>query len=154
MHNVTRSLISLILLVVCAPAMAEEKPSPVGQWKVEDGSAIIRLLTCESKLWGIIHWEKNPGHDIHNPDTQKQKTPMQGLPILLAMQKDADDAWVGRIYNADNGKIYHGSVTLKADNTLRITGCLFDGFLCGGENWTREVDTKIYDDSAFCAQHQ
>jgi uncharacterized protein (DUF2147 family) len=45
------------------------------------------------------------------------------------------DRWSGRIYNADDGKTYDGSVTLQGSTSLKIEGCV--AMFCGSEIWTR-----------------
>jgi uncharacterized protein (DUF2147 family) len=41
----------------------------------------------------------------------------------------------GKIYNADDGKTYAGSVILLRSGNLNVQGCV--GALCAGEDWPR-----------------
>jgi uncharacterized protein (DUF2147 family) len=43
--------------------------------------------------------------------------------------------WVGRIYNADDGKIYDSNIAFEDPSKLNVNCCV-DPF-CGGETWTR-----------------
>ncbi len=110
---------------------------PIGEWVVADGTARVRIEPCNGALWGVIAWAREPGTDENNPDPAKRNRSILGLPILLAMKKVEANRWSGHVYNAENGKTYNASITLIAENTLRIEGCVFGGFFCGGENWTR-----------------
>ena len=110
---------------------------PTGEWRVANGAANIRIDDCDGALWGIISWEKEPGIDSHNPNPAERSHPTLGLPILRSMRPTKPGLWEGEVYNAVNGKTYSSHISLTAPDVLRIEGCLFGGFLCGGENWTR-----------------
>jgi uncharacterized protein (DUF2147 family) len=122
------------LVVAAAPAWAQ---SPVGEWRVADGSAHIRIVDCGGVLWGVVSWEKTPGRDRQNPDPAKRSRPTLGMPVLLHMTP-ADEAgrWEGEVYNADDGQTYDSSIALRNANTLHVEGCAL-GIFCGGEDWTR-----------------
>lgn len=108
-----------------------------GEWRVADGTAQVRIVPCGDTLVGAISWEKQPGFDSQNPDEAKRKLPILGLPILRHLRAEPTDRWVGEIYNADNGKLYDGSISLVAPDRLHIEGCLISGVMCGGEDWSR-----------------
>ncbi len=125
---------------------AEPLGPPVGEWIVEDGVARIRIVDCNTRLWGVISWEKEPGGlDAENPDPLKKSRPTLGMPILLNMKKvqtenrPDSEHWDGKVYNAKNGKLYDFKIRLTAPDKLEIKGCVL-GFLCGGETWTRYID--------------
>jgi uncharacterized protein (DUF2147 family) len=124
------------MMLVAALGTARAAGDPVGEWVVQDGSARIGIDMCDGKLWGVITWEKSPGTDSNNPDPSKRQRPTLGIPILVSMAPGGDQ-WQGQIYNAENGKMYSGKVSLQAADKLRIEGCLFTNFLCGGQTWTR-----------------
>jgi uncharacterized protein (DUF2147 family) len=123
-----------ILIALSFPAAAE---SPAGDWLVQEGQAHIRAVLCEGRLWGIVSWARHPTTDANNPDPALRSRSMLGVPIILGMQPTAPDHWEGSIYNAQNGKIYEGSVTLKGPDRLEVEGCVLSGWICGGEDWTR-----------------
>lgn len=112
---------------------------PLGEWRDEDGKATIRIVDCNTRLWGVVASESIPGGvDSKNPDKAKRTRPMLGMPVLLNMKKveDKKDKWEGQVYNAENGKTYEASIQLKAPNALRVEGCLVWP-LCGGQTWAR-----------------
>ena len=123
------------LIVASGTALAAD-PSPIGDWRVKDGYANIRIDNCGGKMWGIVAWEQKAGKDAENPDPAKKGRPTLGMPILLAMAPTKPNRWEGEIYNSNNGKIYSSNISMVDENTLKLEGCVL-GFLCGGENWTR-----------------
>jgi len=136
--------IAFLATVVPAAAATPLPPTgPVGEWTVEDGVARVRIVDCDSHLWGVVSWEKSPGGvDSQNPDKTKQNRPTLGIPILLDMTKSPSgnaDQWIGKVYNAENGKIYDAKLKPLGPDKLELKGCVL-GFLCGGQTWTRYVD--------------
>jgi uncharacterized protein (DUF2147 family) len=115
---------------------AAAEPQPIGEWRVANGLANIRIDDCDGALWGVISWEKEPGTDSNNPNPGERNRPTLGLHILLNMKPTKPGLWQGEVYNAENGKTYESKISLASADVLRIEGCIL-GFLCGGENWTR-----------------
>jgi len=131
-----KSWISIVaVLGLSGPAFAAE---PVGDWLVANKMAVVRVAPCGEVLCGNIAWTKGPpGTDHNNPDPAKRNRSVIGMPILLDMKPTSSaNRWEGEIYNAEDGKIYSGSIALNSENVLRIEGCVL-GFLCGGQNWSR-----------------
>ena len=127
---------ALFLVMTCGMAHAAD---PLGDWLVEDKVATIKIVDCNSRLWGVVSAEKTPGGtDSQNPDKTKRTRSTLGMPVLLNMKKVADekDKWEGQIYNAKNGKTYEASIQLKSPNRLEVEGCVMS-ILCGGQTWTR-----------------
>jgi uncharacterized protein (DUF2147 family) len=128
-------LISAATFSLCGVTFAAE---PIGEWRVANGDANIRIDDCSGALWGVISWEKDPGgKDVNNTNPAERNRPILGLPILLAMRPTKPNLWEGEVYNAENGKTYNSRLSLSSPDVLRIEGCVFGGLICGGENWTR-----------------
>ena len=113
--------------VAQAPAVVPAAaPDPTGDWRGEEGTAHIRVAICDGNLWGVIGWEQSPGTDSQNPDPSLRTRPTLGMPILVNMKPDAKKAeanrWVGKIYNAKNGKMYDSNVTLLSPTSLKVQG--------------------------------
>lgn len=129
--------------VAQAPVSPPAAPDPTGDWRVEEGTAHIRVAICDGALWGVIGWEQSPGTDSENPDPALRTRPTLGMPILVNMKPDAKkpeaNKWVGKIYNAKNGKMYDSNVTLVSPTALKVQGCVL-GVFCGGETWTKVAD--------------
>ena len=118
--------------VVAAPAEA----GPAGTWRVEKGDALVRIVDCGGRYWGVVAWERTPGTDRNNPDPALKSRPTLGMPVLLGMQQDQADRWSGHIYNAEDGQTYDSHIKLTGANSLHVEGCVL-GIMCGGETWTR-----------------
>lgn len=131
----------LAALLFTGAAWAEEQPfspDPTGEWLVAKRVARIKIVDCNSRLWGVVSWEMQPGIDGKNPDPNLRNRPTLGMPILLGMARSKANQWDGQIYNSEDGHIYSANISLVNPDTLRVQGC-FLGFLCGGENWSRVV---------------
>ncbi|MFO1125259.1 MAG: DUF2147 domain-containing protein [Methylocystis sp.] len=59
-----------------------------------------------------------------------------GTVILRGATKSGPKEWRGKLYNAKDGNVYDGVITLKSANELTLKGCLW-GVLCKGETWRR-----------------
>jgi len=114
---------------------------PTGNRLVNDRTASIRVAPCGGAYCGTIAWTSQPGLDENNPDPSKRNHPIVGTQILLAM-KPAGDRWEGQIYNVKDGRTYTSNMSLKSADVLRVEGCAFGGWFCGGQNWTRAKDAR------------
>jgi uncharacterized protein (DUF2147 family) len=134
-------LVACSLFAACASAAAAD---PRGVWLVDDKSAQIQLENCNGLLWGIVIWERTPGHDNQNPDAALRGRPTLGIPIVLGMRpvvqqrpEGPETVWHGQIYNAMNGRTYDASIKLVSPDVLHLEGCVLGGLFCGGQDWTR-----------------
>ena len=128
-----------------APAAAEatasyDPKSPIGEWVTEDGEGRVRIRACGQALCGVISSGDPKDTDRHNPDAGKRNRPLLGTPVLIDMKSVNNKRWEGEIYNAKNGKTYASNIMLKNPDVLRVEGCVFGGFFCGGQDWTRAKD--------------
>lgn len=130
-----RPLLLAFAGLVLASGAAAGAEGPAGTWRVEDGKAVIRIVDCGGKYWGVVAWEQSPGRDSKNPNPALKSRPTLGMPVLLGMTPDRPGQWSGRIYNAEDGQTYESHIKLSGD-TLRVEGCVL-GFMCGGETWRR-----------------
>jgi len=137
MRRLTLTLCGLCGAILAFGAGSAAAADPIGEWLVADGSARIGIDNCNGALWGVVTWEKEPGVDSKNPDRSKRNLPTLHLPVLLAMTPAQEDRWDGKVYNAENGKTYTAHLTTTGPDQLRIEGCVFAGYLCGGETWQR-----------------
>jgi uncharacterized protein (DUF2147 family) len=126
----------LLFTKTMVPAWGATGNEPTGNWLVAERVAIIKIVDCGGRLWGVVSWEKHPGVDTNNPDPAKRTRPTLGMPVLLGMTMSQPNQWSGHIYNSDNGRTYDAKISLPNPDVLRVEGCVL-GILCGGENWTR-----------------
>jgi uncharacterized protein (DUF2147 family) len=133
-------------IAAAGPAQAAEL---TGVWMVADGTAKIQIDNCGGSLWGVVVWEREPGHDMANPDASLRGRPTLGIPILLGLRPGAQQGWQGgqqggpqeewrgHVYNAKNGETYEVHIRLASQDVLHLEGCVLGGLFCGGENWSR-----------------
>jgi uncharacterized protein (DUF2147 family) len=144
MRRLVVTVFAATLTLASGAAMAAE---PMGDWRVEDGTAVIRIDNCRGALWGVVAWEKEPGRD------HRSGRPTLGSPVLMNMRAASRARWEGQIYNAQSGQTYDANVRMVGDNTLRVEGCVLGGIFCGGQNWTRVANSSEGDaKSAVCAR--
>ena len=66
-------------MFLLAAAGAAYAADPLGEWKVEEDKATIRIVDCNSRLWGVIASEQIPAHRDHavdvGPATSTARTP-------------------------------------------------------------------------------
>ncbi len=122
------------------PVASHDPNSPIGEWVTEDGEGRVRIRACGQALCGVISSGDPKETDRHNPDASKRNRPLLGTPVLIDMKSVNSKRWEGEIYNAKNGKTYASNIMLKNPDVLRVEGCVFGGFFCGGQDWTRAKD--------------
>jgi uncharacterized protein (DUF2147 family) len=131
---------AIVLFLAAPDARAGD---PTGVWLTEKGDARVRVSRCGSAICGSIVGLRDPiddetgrpATDKHNPDASRRNRPLVGTQLILGMRQVNDDKWSGRIYNADDGKIYAGSIQVTGPSSLKIEGCV--AIFCGSETWTR-----------------
>ena len=124
-------------------ASAQLREMALGVWADEDGQSNIEIAPCGDDLCGRIVWLKEPFDasgkaqtDINNPDPSLRTRPLLGLLIIAGLRPDNDaDSLVGKVYNAEDGKIYDIYLDPRGQ-TMKVEGC-FLTFLCGSQTWTR-----------------
>jgi uncharacterized protein (DUF2147 family) len=132
-------ILAVASVMLCsASAVAAAATDPRGVWLVEDQTGQIEIENCAGALWGILVWERMPGHDTENPDPSLRGRPTLGIPILLGMRPAPEPGlWRGQIYNSRNGKTYEASIKPVGPDVLHLEGCVLGGLFCGGQNWSR-----------------
>jgi uncharacterized protein (DUF2147 family) len=131
MRPVIASVFAATIATCAAISSAAIAAEPTGDWRVEDGSAVIRIDNCRGALWGVVAWEKEPGRD------KRSGRPTLGTPILINLRASSQARWEGQIYNPQSGDTYKANVRMVSDDTLRVEGCVLGGVFCGGQRWTR-----------------
>ena len=144
--------VSLLIGIVLgmAPARAGAPEDMSGIWLTAAGDARIRVSPCGNSLCGVIAWLKTPidpstgKPQIDDKNTNKALAhrPIIGINIFIAMHAAADNRWSGKIYNADDGKIYSSELRLAGARKLEVRGCVMS-ILCGGETWTKVGEITV-----------
>lgn len=133
-----RNLLALPLALAPLPAAAA--PSVEGQWRTDDGSAVVEIAPCGPQLCGRIarvlaSGPDVPRTDVNNSDPARRTRPLVGLQILSGFHP-GPKAWEGgRAYDPKSGRSYDASLRLNPDGSLRVTGCVL--IVCQSVRWTR-----------------
>ena len=110
------------------------KADPVGEWRVADGTATIRIRKCGANFCGFVASATTPGKDIRNPDPAKRDRSTIGIEVLFNL-KTVGNTYTGETYNADDGQVYIATLT-PMGSSMEIKGCVPNGGACGSETWT------------------
>jgi uncharacterized protein (DUF2147 family) len=111
---------------------------PIGEWRVADGTATVRISKCSAALCGFVASTRSaPGKDVRNPDASKRSRSVIGIEVLINLRPAGDNVWTGTTYNAEDGLLYNATVSQAGAQSLQIKGCGANGGVCGSETWTR-----------------
>jgi uncharacterized protein (DUF2147 family) len=134
LSSIARPLLLAGLLCAATAALAD----PVGEWRVADGTATIRIHRCGAALCGnIATTASTPGKDDRNPDPNKRSRSVLGMEVLIDMRRAGDNLWSGTSYDADDGQYYSTQISLDGESALKIQGCAPGGGPCGSQTWSR-----------------
>jgi uncharacterized protein (DUF2147 family) len=155
------------LLVCCATTLATlaaAEPPPgeedgqaadaiVGNWLVDSRDAVVQIDKAGAEYQGRLVWLKEPNFgpedgpelngkpatDTANPDPAQRSRPLLGLRMLWGLHYQAHkQAWEdGRVYNTDNGQIYHCHVWMHDKDRLKLRGYVGIPLLGETTTWTR-----------------
>lgn len=124
-----------LLLATLGSGMAATG-GPSGEWTVQEGNATVRISKCGGGFCGFVA-RGEAGRDYRNPDPRKRNRSVVGIQVLFGMRQSGPNSWSGQTYNAEDGQMYNGKITLVSPNTLQIDGCVPGGGACGSQTWTR-----------------
>ncbi len=138
-RRATALVLALMIILIAAKASAEEI---IGTWLTANSDAHIRVAKCGKSLCGSVAWLRDaidaqtgqPLVDTKNPNPTMRSRKILGIRIFV-MDQDNTGAWVGGIYNSDDGQTYKGRLAPRGEDELEVQGCA--GPLCGSEVWTR-----------------
>jgi uncharacterized protein (DUF2147 family) len=129
-------------LAFVAPSHAAD---PTGVWLTQEQDAHIRMVKCGKGFCGTIVWLRDakdpqtgkPVTDEKNPDPAKRNKPLLGTMIAINFAPTADtpNKWKGHFYNADDGNLYEGAISIASTAELAVEGCLLA--ICQTQTWTR-----------------
>lgn len=130
-----------MLALLAFASAAQSSPDITGDWVVADRSAVVRIASCGVQTCGTVIrvLARGPGipqTDLNNPDRARRSRPLIGLRVLSGFTA-ATSAWVnGRAYDPKSGRSYKAKLSLNADGTLAVTGCVL--FICQSQRWVRK----------------
>ena len=112
-------------LFASASALAASAYDPHSLWLRSEGGVQFSFYDCGDRLCAKVVAARNA-----------EDQASIGTVILRGAVQTGPAEWKGKLYNADDGKIYDGVITVKSAGELTLKGCIL-GVLCGGETWKR-----------------
>jgi uncharacterized protein (DUF2147 family) len=128
------ALLWLALAWTAVPA-AEPGRDVQGEWWTPGFNARVRIEACDDgSVCGRIAWLWDD-----KPQGIADKTPLLGKRVIDQMRVSEPGRWTGgRLYNPEDGRDYKGSLQLRSESTLVVSGCVL--FVCQTQVW-RRADT-------------
>jgi len=107
------------------------------------GEGKVRIAPCAGKpdrMCGVITWLKDPANavakDARNPDQAQRSRPLMGLPMIWNFRQVGPGKWTGgKIYDPGEGKTYDSKISINANGTLKVEGCIL--MICQAQTWKR-----------------
>jgi uncharacterized protein (DUF2147 family) len=127
----------LALSLASGPASAQAAEDAFGVWLNPENQSNVEFYRCGeglcAKITKVADGQKT---DDKNPDAAKRDRPIVGLVIMQGAKKSGANKWSGTLYNRTDGKSYSGTITVKAKDTVDLSGCVAL-ILCRTTTWTR-----------------
>ena len=123
----------LTLLALLAAAATDPL---AGTWRNASDSVRIRVAPCrgEPGMCGtVVSASDKAKDDAAAGGTER----LVGTPLFRGFERDGDGTWAGTVFVPDIGREVDGTLQLDGRNTLIAQGCLFAGFGCKEQRWTR-----------------
>ena len=127
-----------LALSVSAPAFAQDV---TGLWQTQTNGGQVEISRCGNSICGKLvnsdHIKTNPAmKDIKNKDASQRDRTLKGMQMLWGFSGGPDKWTGGKVYNANDGGTYSGTITVISANSLKLKGCIMAP-LCKTETWTR-----------------
>ncbi len=128
------------VFMAASPAFAADGKDVFGIWKVESGSALVKIKDCGdgTPCGSLVHINAPNAAavlDDQNPDPVLAQKPLLGSRMLWGFEAKTDKWSGGRIYDAESGKDYKSKIKRLDDGTLQVKGCI--GPFCQSQIWTK-----------------
>ncbi len=129
---------SFMAMLAGTPAFAADV---TGLWATPTRGGQVEITKCGASVCGRLVSSEgikaDPAiKDANNTDAAQRGRLLKGLLILKGFAGGPTEWTGGEIYNAEDGKTYGATLTLNADDTLNVRGCVFVP-LCKTQTWTR-----------------
>jgi len=141
-----RVLLGAALAVGLTAHAAPAADPTFGEWLTQTGDGKVKVGPCAAnpaQACGTLVWAKPPAdappgplRDAHNPDPALRARPLLGVLIVSGFTREAPGQWAdGRIYDPNDGKTYKSKMSIAADGTLKVSGCVM--VFCKAQTWTK-----------------
>jgi uncharacterized protein (DUF2147 family) len=110
---------------------------PTGLWRTEASTYQYRIARCGDVWCVYLAWVAENVRDEQNPDPAKRDRWVIGIVVVADGKPDGTNRWKGNGYWIRNGNTYAGYAELVNNDTLKVSGCIFGGVVCGSTNLYR-----------------
>ena len=130
--------ISILAALLAATPATAQRAGWEGIWRNSADSVRIRVARCGPGLCGtVVQASAKAKADAAAGGTDR----LIGTQLFHDFRREDDGLWYGQVYVPDIDKVFDGTIEQVDRNTIRGKGCLFAGFGCKAQTWTR-VETK------------
>ena len=118
--------------ITVAAAVAPTPSAINGTWLNPDGTVAVRTGDCAGRLCGWISWASPEAvQDAKDSGIER----LIGTELLQNYRSEAPGRWRGTVFVPDMGHSFSSRITQLSQNDLKISGCLFGGFICKSQVW-------------------
>lgn len=129
-----RILATLLLAALALPAAAQRASGPEGVWRNNKDSVRIRVARCGRGICGrVVQASAAARADAAAGGTAQ----LVGTDLFRELVREPDGLWYGYVYVPDLSREVEGTLEQTGRDTLVAEGCLFAGFGCKAQTWTR-----------------
>lgn len=122
---------ALLVMIVQASAASVDIR---GDWLNQRGTVIIRIADCDSGLCGTVIWSAPAArHDAARGGTAE----LNGTVVMSAFATASDRRWRGKLFLPDQNRTVKGTIDIRGQDELQVTGCELAGLVCRTQSWTR-----------------
>jgi uncharacterized protein (DUF2147 family) len=136
------TFVLVLTLAAAVPLLSQpsaNQPSSIsGDWRVADGSAVVRVEPCGDRMCGrIAQLVGDPDAlDEANPSPALATRRVCGITILHGLQASAAAKWTGgQLYDPESGKTLNGVSVMQKGDRLQVS--IGSGPFAGAETWRR-----------------
>jgi len=133
----------LLALALALPASLSAAPTPAkkavaakrqpyeGVWRNNKGTVEIETRACgRGGLCGRVVRASAEAEEAAGQS-------LKGVELFRDLERGQDGQWYGAVFVPDIGREVEGSIAQDGPNRLAASGCLFAGFGCKTQVWTR-----------------
>jgi len=113
-----------------AKASAAKRQPYEGVWRNARGTVQIETRRCGQGLCGKVVRAAAAADEAAGGE-------LVGTELFRNLERGDDGLWYGTVYVPDIGREVEGTIAQSGPDRLTATGCLFAGFGCKEQVWTR-----------------
>ncbi len=130
-------LSALMIAGFAAPVQAAPA-SIAGNWKTDDGRAVVQFYKCGEATCGriarfLVPEPAGGARDVENPEKSRRDRKILGLRIFWNLTPDGSK-FEGKGYSPEDGRYFNANLQ-RSGNVLKVTGCVV--VFCKSVNFTK-----------------